>query len=572
MKTRRAGLACALALALVALAACMNAPPADRILVNGRIWTGWEEHPEARAIALRGGRIVAVGADADVRPLAGPATRIDDLGGRRVVPGFIDSHTHFLEGGRYLRGLDLRDTRSEREMASKLGRHATRLPPGRWIQDGSWDHERWDPARLPSKHSIDRVTPDHPVSVSRLDGHMVLVNSLALLLAGISRDTPDPPGGRIDRDASGEPTGILRDSAIDLVAAVIPAPTPNELDETLVAALSHAASLGVTSIHDNSSFAELETFRRAQARGALTLRVYVRTPLSEWKRHLDEIRRHGRGDEWIHLGGLKGFMDGSLGSHTAYFFEPYNDEPQSVGLLREDLFPVDRMSSQIRDAIAAGLQVTVHAIGDRANSMLLDMFEEVESAVGSQSHRLRIEHAQHLRAADIRRFAQQGVIASMQPAHIVDDGSWAEKRIGSERCRTTYAFRSLLDSGARLAFGSDWPVASLDPIWGIYSAVTRRTIDGRNPAGWVAEEKISAEEALSGYTRDAAFAELEEHRKGILRPGYLADLVVLSRDILTIPPEEISQARVELTLVGGSTVFSSPSWNSARPDSVTAQH
>ncbi|MEE9231361.1 MAG: amidohydrolase [Acidobacteriota bacterium] len=570
MKTRRAVHACGLALALVALAACMNAPPADRILINGHIWTGWEEHPEVQAIALRGGRIVAVGDDADIRALAGPSTRIDDLGGKHVVPGFIDSHTHFIEGGRYLQGIDLRDARSEREMTSRLGRHASRLPPGRWIQNGNWDHERWNPVRLPSKHSIDRFTPDHPVSVSRLDGHMVLVNSLALSLAGIRRDTPDPPGGRIDRDASGEPTGILRDTAIDLLAAVIPALTPDEMDEALVAALSHAASLGVTSIHDNSSFADLETFRRARAQGALTLRVYARTPLNEWKRHLDEIRRHGRGDEWLHLGGLKGFMDGSLGSHTAYFFEPYNDEPQTVGLLREDLFPVDRMSSQIRNANAAGLQVTVHAIGDRANSMLLDMFEEAESAAGSQPHRLRIEHAQHLRASDIRRLASQGVIASMQPAHIVDDGSWAEKRIGPERCRTTYAFRSLLDSGVRLAFGSDWPVASLDPVWGVYSAVTRRTIDGRNPAGWIAEEKISAEEALTAYTRDAAFAEFEEHRKGILRPGYLADLVVLSRNILAISPEEIPQVRVELTLVGGSTVFSSPSWNSARQDTVAA--
>ncbi len=570
MKTRRAVLALGLVLALDALAGCMNAPSADRILVNGRIWTGWEEHPEVQAIALRGDRIVAVGANADIRELADPSTRIDDLEGRRVVPGFIDSHTHFIEGGSYLRGMNLRDTRSEKELATRLGRHASRLPPGRWIQHGNWDHERWNPARLPSKHSIDRLTPDHPVSVSRLDGHMVLVNSLALSLAGVNRDTPDPPGGRIDRDASGEPTGILRDTAVDLVAAVIPTSTPEEMDEALVAALSHAASLGVTSIHDNSSFADLETFRRAHVRGALTLRVYARTPLSDWKRLLDEIRRHGRGNEWLHLGGLKGFMDGSLGSHTAYFFEPYDDEPQTIGLLREDLFPVDRMSSQIRDANMAGLQVTVHAIGDRANSMLLDMFEEAESASGSQPHRLRIEHAQHLRASDIRRFAPQGVIASMQPAHVVDDGSWAEKRIGPERCRTTYAFRSLLDSGARLAFGSDWPVASLDPIWGIYSAVTRRTIDGRNPAGWIAEEKISVGEALTGYTRDAAFAEFEEHRKGILRPGYLADLVVLSRDILAIPPEEISQVQAELTLVGGSTVFSSPSWNSARPETVAA--
>ena len=539
--------------------ACGGPPPADLILVNARIWTGREEMPEAEAMAIRGDRIAAVGGEAEVRRLAGPATRIDDLGGRRVVPGFNDSHTHFISGGAYLLGVDLLDSRSEKEMAERIGRHASRLPAGRWILSGNWDHERWNPARLPSRASIDRLTPDHPVNVSRLDGHMTLANSLALALAGVTRDTPDPPGGRIDRDPrTGEPTGILRDAAMGLVQKVVPPPSEEEQDEALAAALSHAASLGVTSIQDaetGGAFEDLRAFRRFKSRGALTARVYVRAALADWPRLRDEIAASGRGDAVLRIGGLKGFMDGSLGSQTAYFFEPYLDAPDTRGLLSDEVQPEGAMAGRIVAADAAGLQVTVHAIGDRANVMLLDFFSEASLRNGERPRRMRIEHAQHLRLSDIGRFAAEGVIPSMQPYHAIDDGRWAAKRIGAERCRGTYAFRSLLDSGARLAFGSDWPVASLDPLWGLYAAATRRTLDDRNPGGWIPEQKISVAEALTAYTRDAAYAEFEEHRKGVLRPGYLADLVVLSRDVLSIPPEEIPRTRVERTIVGGVTVF-----------------
>jgi hypothetical protein len=551
--------------AALAAAGCAGPPPADLILTNGRVWTGWEERPEVEALAIRGGVIAAAGSDAEARRLASPETRIEDLGGRRVVPGFIDSHTHFISGGRYLLGVDLREARSEKEMAALLGRYAARQPAGRWILDGNWDHERWSPARLPSRASIDPLTPDHPVLVSRLDGHMALANSLALERARVTRATPDPPGGRIDRDPrTGEPTGILRDAAMALVDRVVPLPSPEEQDEALAAAQAHAASLGVTSIHDMSSGSlegfqrDLEAFRRARARGRAQPRVYACAPLSEWQWLRDEIGRAGGGDAWLRLGGLKGFMDGSLGSTTAYFFEPYVDSPHTRGLLTGDMAEEGVMQTLITAAQSAGLQVNVHAIGDRANVMLLDLFAEAQRQGAPRGRRQRIEHAQHLRPQEIPRFAAEGVIASMQPYHVIDDGSWAEKRIGYERCHTTYAFRSLLDSGARLAFGSDWPVASLDPLWGVYAAVTRRTRDGRHPGGWIPEQKITVEEALRAYTRDATYAELEEGRKGVLRPGYLADLVVLSRDILAIPPEEIPQARVERTLVGGRVVYPPP--------------
>jgi hypothetical protein len=552
-------------LAATILPGCGAPPPADRILVNARIWTGWEERPEAEAIALRGDRIAAVGGEAEVRRLADPSTRVEDLGGRRVVPGFIDCHVHFLDGGRYLLGVDLHGAASEKELAAQLGEYAARLPAGRWILNGNWDHERWSPARLPSRASIDPLTEDHPVYVSRLDGHMALANSLALSLAGIRGDTPDPPGGTIDRDPrTGEPTGILRDAAMGLLDAVVPDSTPEQDDEALAAALTHAAALGVTSVHHMTgasrgvrTFADLESLRRFHARGDLTLRVYAITPLPLWLELRDEVERRGRGDAWLHIGGLKGFMDGSLGSNTAYFFEPYLDRPDTRGLMGPELFPAGAMVERILGADAAGLQITVHAIGDQANDMLLGYFAETALRNRPHPRRPRVEHAQHLRAADIPRFGRDGVIPSMQPYHAIDDGRWAEKRIGHERCRATYAFRALLDSGARLAFGSDWPVAPLDPLMGIYAAATRRTLDGRNPDGWIPEQKISVAEALRAYTRDAAYAEMAEQDKGILRPGQLADLVVLSRDILAMPPEEIPQARVERTIVGGRTVYSS---------------
>ncbi|GBC83035.1 N-substituted formamide deformylase [bacterium HR10] len=529
---------------------------ADLVILGAKIWTGNPRQPYAEALAIGGERILAVGASADVRTMIGPKTQVLELKGRLVLPGFIDNHTHFVNGGFQLLSVDLRDARDPQEFARRIAERAKALPPGRWITGGNWDHELWPGAPLPRKEWIDPYTPNTPVFVTRLDGHMGLANSLALRQAGITRETPDPPGGTIARDPqTGEPTGILKDAAMSLVYRVIPEPSDHEYDEALRAALREAARFGVTSIQDITEWAHWPVYRRARERGELTVRVYARTPITEWERQRDLVAREGAGDAWLRLGGFKGFVDGSLGSTTALFFEPYTDAPHTNGLLHNQMFPEGIMKQRIAAADRAGFQCSIHAIGDKANALVLDIFEEVIRENGPRDRRFRIEHAQHLRPQDIPRMARLGVIASMQPYHAIDDGRWAEKRIGRERCKTTYAFRSLLDAGVRVTFGSDWTVAPLNPLLGIYAAVTRRTLDGKNPNGWFPEQKISMEEAVRAYTVSGAYAEFAEHLKGSLEVGKLADLVVLSRDIFTIPPDEIPQVEVLLTIVGGKIVY-----------------
>ena len=531
-------------------------PTADTILTNGRFWTGVASSPWAEAVAIRGERLIAVGSQSEIAKLASPATRKIDLHGKLALPGFIDSHTHFIDGGFQLLSVDLRDAKTQAEFRRRIAEHAKKAGPGRWIQGGDWDHENWPGAPLPTKELIDPVTLENPVAVERLDGHMILANSLALHKAGITRDTPDPSGGVIVRDPkTGEPTGILKDAASALVGRVIPQPAEAEYDAALDAALAEAARHGVTSVDDITLWNHWPIYQRYREAGKLTVHVYSRTPMSEWEKQRDRIDRFGPGDEWLRLGGLKAFMDGSLGSTTAYFFEPYNDAPNTAGLLRPDDQPEGKMRDRIVAADAAGLQCSVHAIGDKANDLLLNYFEEAERVNGPRDRRFRIEHAQHLLPSDIPRFARLGVIASMQPYHCIDDGRWAEKRIGPQRIKTTYAFRTLLDTGARLVFGSDWPVAPLDPIRGIYAAVTRRTLDGKNPGGWIPDQKISVEEAVRAYTSTGAWAEFSEREKGTLEPGKLADVIVLSGDIFRIPPEKIWDAKVILTVAGGKTAW-----------------
>jgi predicted amidohydrolase YtcJ len=532
-------------------------PSPDLILTDGRFWTGVVNSPWAEAVAIRGERIVAVGSRADVAKLAAPTTRTVDLGGKLGLPGFIDDHTHFIDGGFQLLSVDLRDAKTQVEFRRRIADHAKRVGPGRWIQGGGWDHENWPGAPLPTKELIDAVTPDNPVAVERLDGHMILANSLALRNAGITKATPDPPGGLIVRDPkTGEPTGVLKDAASGLVERVIPEPSEAEYDAALDAALAEAARHGVTSVDDITLWSHWPIYQRYREAGKLTVHIYSRTPMSEWEKQRDAVDHFGPGDEWLRLGGLKAFMDGSLGSTTAYFFQPYNDAPDTSGLMRPDNQPEGKMKDRILTADAAGLQCSVHAIGDRANNLLLNYLEEAERVNGPRDRRFRVEHAQHLQASDIPRFAKLGVIASMQPYHCIDDGRWAEKRIGPERIKTTYAFRTLLDTGARLVFGSDWPVAPLDPIRGIYSAVTRRTLDGKNPAGWVPEQKITVQEAVRAYTSTGAYAEFSERNKGTLEPGKLADIAVLSDDIFRLAPEKIWDVKVVLTISGGKQTWS----------------
>jgi predicted amidohydrolase YtcJ len=544
--------------ALAIMAAVAVQTPADLILVSGKIWTGDPARPEAQALAVAGGRIVTVGSDADVLPLRGPKTRVLDARGRRVLPGFIDSHTHMTMGGLNLLAVDLRHTKDPADFTRQLAAYAKSRPPGQWLTDGAWDHEQWKEPRLPSKDLLDPAVGDRPTCLSRQDGHMMVCSSRALALAKITRETPDPPGGVIVRDAKGEPTGVLKDSAMDAVHAVRPERTLPELEEGLRAAMKEAARSGVTSVQDlPGTPRDLDAWESLRAKGALTVRVTYRPSLSEWEKARDR-RAAMKNDEWLRIGGVKGFADGSLGSGTALFFEPYADDPGNRGVFAAEAIPLRQLEDRVAGADRAGLQVVIHAIGDRANAEVLDLFERVAASNGPRDRRFRIEHAQHLRPADIPRFAALGVVASMQPYHAVDDGRWAEKRIGRERCKTTYAFRSLLDAKARLVFGSDWDVAPLAPLSGIAAAVTRRTIDGKNPGGWFPQQRIGVAEALRAYTSDAAWAAFEEGEKGALAVGKLGDFVVLSRDPLAVPADELATLGVAATVVAGRVVFGGP--------------
>ncbi len=541
---------------LAGLLGCASRParPAPDLVVFGRVWTGDSAHPWAGGVAVSGDTIAAVGDSASVAAMVGPRTRVLAAGEGLVAPGFMDGHAHFLEGGFQLTSVRLRDAETPEEFIRRIKEHAATLRPGEWMTGRDWDHERWPGTPLPRRDWIDSVTPHNPVFLDRLDGHMALANSVALRRAGVSRATPDIPGGTIVRDRRGEPTGILKDAAMTPVSAVIPAPSDAQADAALRRAMEWAASKGVTGVASVSApWYELAALRRAHTAGALTTRVAVYPDLARWRAMADTLRAAGPGDGWLRAAGVKGYVDGSLGSTTALFFAPYDDAPDTRGLL---VTPEDSLRAWIGGADSAGLQVVVHAIGERANALLLDIFDSVAAAHGARDRRFRVEHAQHLRREEIERLGRSGVIASMQPFHAIDDGRWAEKRIGPERIRTTYAFRSLLAAGARLAFGSDWNVAPLDPILGIHAAVTRRTLDGKHPGGWVPEQKISVDQALRAYTVENAYAVFAEGSHGRLVPGFQADLVVLDRDLTRVPPEELERAEVVATVVGGRVVFS----------------
>ena len=537
----------------------VTAPGATVRLVNARVWTGNPAQPEAEAIAINGDRIVAVGRTAEIRDLAGTEPPID-LGGRFVVPGFTDAHVHFLDGGFRLSSVQLRDARTREEFVSRIKAFAATVPAGTWITGGDWDHTLWG-GELPRRDWIDAVTPDHPVWINRLDGHMALANSAALRAAGVADTVADIAGGEIVRDTAQRPTGLLKDNAMDLVVAKVPPPSATLSDRALDAAMRHVAAQGVTTVHHMGTWDELDVLERAWRAGRLTTRVNAAVPLGTWEKLRDTVAAQrfgtgGRGDAWLRVGMLKGFVDGSLGSHTAAFEQPFTDAPQDRGLF---VTPPEDLYRWISGADKAGLHVAVHAIGDRANAALLDIFERVARENGARDRRFRIEHAQHLRAADMPRFVALGVIPSMQPYHAIDDGRWAERVIGSERIKTTYAFRTLQDTGARLAFGSDWYVAPPTPLEGIYAAVTRRTLDDRNPNGWVPEQKLTVEEALRAYTAGGAYAWFMERDSGTIAPGKLADVTVIDRDLRSIPSAEIRNAKIVQTFVAGKSVFRSGS-------------
>ncbi len=535
----------------------------DLVALHGKVWTENPRQPEAEAFAVTGHRIAAVGSDAEIAKLAGPGTRLIDLQGRRVVPGFNDAHVHFFWGGQSLASVQLRDVTSRQQFTQRVADYARTRPAGEWIVDGNWDEEKWTPAALPTHEWIDAVTPNNPVWVNRSDAHMCLANALAMKLAGITKDTPDVAGGVIVRDKDGNPTGIFKDAAKDLIERVIPPPSDAQVDAALLAAQAYALDNGVTSVQDmgftGSKAADMQAlivrgYQRLLAEGKWKVRVSARFPLDHYRRLADLGLMTNFGNDTLVIGSLKAFADGSLGSGTAWFFEPFDDAPGNSGLPTEQLAHVDQFYSDLKAADQAGMHVAVHAIGDRANKTILDLFERLEREDGPSDRRLRIEHAQHLRPDDIPRFAQLHVIASVQPYHAIDDGRWAEKRIGHKRAETTYAFKSLLDAGATLAFGSDWFVAPIDPMAGIYAATTRRTLDGKNPDGWIPEQKITVAQSVHAYTVGSAYAESQDDLKGSIEVGKLADFAVLSQDIFHMDPVEIAKVKIVLTAVGGEIV------------------
>ena len=526
------------------------------LLFNGTVWTADPSRPRAEAVIVEGDRILRVGRTAELESLTEKGTRAIDLGGALLLPGFIDCHTHFLKGGFALSRINLRDVASREAFADRIEAKAAELEKGEWILDGYWNHEQFSPPEFPDRTWIDRVSPDNPVCVHRYDLHSSLLNSLALRISGITKDTVAPHGGEIQKDPrTGEPTGIIRDAALDLVTRHIPKPSRNVALAAAEAALRHAARLGVTSVHDMSDSSSIAVFREIFAAGRLTARVSVYLPISEMDAFNPATVRVPADGAMIRVAGMKGFADGGVGSHSAYFFEPYADNPDTRGYLSCEMFPEGIMEERILKADNAGLQVAVHAIGDKANALVLDIYDRVFVRNGARDRRWRIEHVQHVRPGELARIAALGVIPSVQPYHAVAEARWIEKRVGKNRARTTYAIRSLLESAGGLAFGSDWPVVPLDPLLGIRAAVTRQTDDGNNPQGWHPEERIPLEAALMAFTRNAARAEFMEHEKGSIEPGKLADLVVLDRNIFAMAPERITDARVVLTVVGGRVVY-----------------
>lgn len=557
------------AFAATSCATNTSRPAADLIVTNAKVWTVDKDKPTAQALAVLGERIVAVGSNEEVAVWRGPKTRAIDAQGKLVLPGFDDAHVHFLTGSQALDRVQLNDATTPQEFARRIGERAKTTQKGEWIEGGDWDDQKWTPAQLPTKELIDAVTHDTPVSVNRYDGHMVLLNSVALKLAHVTAKTADPPGGVIVRDAKGEPTGILKDAAMAFVEKVIPPMTREQELRTLRRGLAHAAAVGVTSVQDmNPGYDEIGAFAELLEKGELTTRVYAAPLIPDFNDQAKTGIRHAFGSAYLRIGAVKSYADGSIGSSTAYFFDPYTDAPNTRGLLSDALHPLSLEQDRLMKADAAGLQLCTHAIGDQGISIILDLYAEIQKAHGDADRRWRIEHAQHMAAKDFDRFAQLKVIASMQPFHAIDDGRFVDKRIGHDRASRTYAFRTFLDHHVRLAFGTDWDVAPLNPMLGVYAAVTRATLDGKNADGWYPEQKLTVAEAVEAYTLGSAYAEFQDQVKGSIAAGKLADFVLLSDDIFSIAPENIRDVRVMQTFVGGKQIFDAAT---SKPESPNAR-
>jgi len=522
--------------------------------VNGKIYTVNDKQPLAESVVIENNKIIFVGSNNDAEKFIDASTEKINLQGKFMMPGFIDNHVHFLSGGFYLNGIDLRPAKSTSEFKKILKEYAS-THQGKWITGGNWDHEAWEVKDIPTKEMVDEFTSNTPILIDRFDGHMALTNSYTLKLAGITKDTESPEGGLIVKDKNtGEPTGILKDNAISLVSKFIPASTEDEYYTALLTALDHAKQLGVTSVQDITYSNDLKAYRRAEKENKLTCRIYTRMPIESYQKLIDDEIKVPSGSDKLKMGSLKAFADGSLGSSTAWFFERYDQDTLTTGLAM-DIVTNGCLEIWAMDADKNHLQISTHAIGDKANSYMLNVYENIKNKNPVWDRRFRIEHAQHVRLEDVKRFAEIGVIASVQPYHLIDDGVWAEKRIGNKRIKEAYPLKDFLDNGVKMCFGTDWTVAPLDPLLGIYAAVTRRTLDDKNPDGWIPEQKISLEDAIKCYTINCAYASFEEDIKGTIETGKLADLIVLSEDIFSIDPIKIKDVKVEMTVFDGEVIY-----------------
>ncbi len=543
-----------LALLALSLGAAAQAPAvADLILVNGKIVTLDPKNPAAEAVAVKDGRILAAGTTAEIRRYAGPATQVLDVKGKLVIPGLIDAHLHFASGGQSLASLTFRGVTSVEKVQEMIAARIQELPAGETVNGSEYDHTLFPGQKWPTKADLDKVAPANAVVIHRVDGHSVWVNSEALRQSGITQDTKSPFGGEIVNDpATGEPTGILKEAASGLVK-VKPSSKPSSLKDDIERGLVYAAKLGLTGIHTSASLQELEIFRQLRAEGKLTLRVYAWLPIDNLDRYIKLGIKQGQGDEMVRVGFEKAFIDGTLGSGTALMFEPFTDDPTKIGLPQ---YKEETYYALIEKAHKNGYQTGTHAIGDKGVNWVLNAIERAEKKFGAKDLRHRIEHAQIVIPADVKRFKQLGVIASMQPTHCTTDMRFCEIRIGKERSKNAYIWKTLLDAGAPMAFGTDWPVEPLDPMRGLYSAVTRKNIEGGFPeGGWFPDERLTMAEALRLYTLGSAYASFEEKIKGSIEAGKLADFTVLSRDIFRVDPKDILTTEPLYTILGGKIVF-----------------
>ena len=551
-------------------------PRADAIYTHANIYTGvtgassFHEVQRAQAMAVRGDRVIAVGSEADVLKLKGPATTIVDLQGHFVMPGFNDAHMHLTDAGFKKLTVDVTGCRSLEEFRERIRSRAAAANPTEWIVGSGWDETLWRQKDLPTRRDIDEVTTDHPVYLRRIDGHVAVANTLALKMAHVTLASKDPEGGEIGRDLSGAPNGILRETAQDLVSSILPAPTPEKRRQAIEAALQDIARSGVTSVQDNSDsengeayWEDFQIFEQLEKEGKLTARIFEWLPFIAPLEELKQRRAaHPRSDTLLHTGMLKAYMDGSLGSHTAAMLQPYSDDPKNSGLTRYDQSKLNQMAEE---RAAAGFQLGFHAIGDKAVEMALNAFAAAEKAAdakgakapdGSENFRLRVEHAQVTNPGQVAHFRELKVIASMQPSHLLTDMHWATSRLGAQRAAHSYAWAEFVNHGVTLAFGTDFPVEPVAPFRGIYAAVTRKSEDGQQE--YYPEQKLTIEQAIAAYTTGSAFAEFAEKEKGTLAPGMLADFVVVDRDLTAIPPDKMLAAKVLRTVVGGKTVYELP--------------